>query len=63
MVKKIILFILPLILLIEILIFNFIVELLRQPSDMSVFAGIVFICVTLISNFFLFKFIIKQVKK
>lgn len=63
MVKKVILFTSPLLLLIEIIIFNLIVGLLSQSSDMAVFMGVICICVAFIGNFFLFKFIIEQVKK
>ena len=61
--KKVFLFTLPLILLIEVIIFNSIVGLLRQSSDMSVFVGVIFICVTLAGNFFLFQFIKKLFKQ
>jgi len=63
MVKKVILFTSPLLLLIEIIIFNLIVGLLSKPSDMAVFMGVICICISFVGNFFLFKFIIEQVKK
>lgn len=57
--KKIFLFIAPIILLFEIMLFSWVVDLLRQPSDIAVFAGILLISVTIIINYYL----IKQMKK
>jgi hypothetical protein len=59
MSKKILLFILPILFLIEIMIFGWIAELLRQPSDMAVFIGVVLISAFLIGNYFLIKLIQK----
>jgi hypothetical protein len=63
MTKKIIFFISPIILLVEIMLFSWIAELLRQPSDMAVFAGVILVSVTLVGNFFLIKLIQKQFKQ
>lgn len=52
MVKKVILFTSPLLLLIEIIIFNLIVGLLSKPSDMAVFIGVICICISFVGNFF-----------
>jgi hypothetical protein len=61
--KKIILFISPIILLMEMMLFSWIAELLRQPSDMAVMAGITLVCAALVGNFYLIKLIQKQFKK
>jgi hypothetical protein len=61
--KKIILFISPIILLMEMMLFSWIAELLRQPSDMAVMAGIILVCAALVGNFYLIKLIQKQFKK
>jgi hypothetical protein len=63
MAKKIILFISPIILLVEIMIFSWIAELLRQPSDVAVMAGVILVCAALVGNYFLIKFIQKQFKQ
>lgn len=63
MAKKIILFISPIILLVEIMLFSWIAELLRQPSDVAVMAGVILVCAALIGNFYLIKFINKQFKQ
>lgn len=63
MAKKIILFISPIILLVEIMLFSWIAELLRQPSDVAVLAGIILVCAALVGNYFLIKFIQKQFKQ
>lgn len=60
--KKIIIFISPVILLAEILSFNEIAWLLRQQSDIAVLFGVVSICIYVASNFYLINFIIKQFK-
>jgi hypothetical protein len=60
---KIIIFFSPLIILVEILIFGWIAELLRQPSDVAVLAGILLVSCFLIGNYFLIKLIQKQFKK
>ena len=61
--KKIILFISPIILLMEMMLFSWIAELLRQPSDMAVIAGIILVCAALVGNFYLIKLIQKQFKQ
>jgi len=63
MSKKIILFISPIILLVEIYIFSWIAEMLRQPSDVAVIAGVILVCSDIIGNFFLINFIYKQFKQ
>jgi len=63
MSKKIILFISPIILLVEIYIFSWIAEMLRQPSDVAVIAGVILVCADIIGNFFLINFIYKQFKQ
>lgn len=63
MVKKITLFISPIIILVEIMIFSWIAELLRQPSDVAVLAGVTLVCTALVGNYFLIKFIQKQFKQ
>lgn len=47
----------PLIILVELLGFSYMVELIRQPSDVAVLAAIVLLCLLLAGNFFLIKFI------
>ena len=55
--KQIIFFISPIILLGEIMLFSWIAELLRQPSDMAVLAGVMLFCAALVGNFYLIKFL------
>jgi hypothetical protein len=47
----------------EMMLFSWIAELLRQPSDMAVMAGITLVCAALVGNFYLIKLIQKQFKK
>lgn len=47
----------PLVLFFELALFGWITELLRQPSDVAVFAGILLICFTIAANFYLINFI------
>lgn len=63
MAKKIILFISPIIVLVEIYLFSWIAEMLRQPSDVAVIAGVILVCAALVGNFYLIKFINKQFKQ
>ncbi len=63
MTKKNILFLAPIILLAEIQLFNWIVELIRQPSDSSVLAGFGLLCVDVLLNYYLIKTIQKQFKQ
>lgn len=63
MANKIILFISPIILLVEITLFSWIAELLRQPSDMAVTAGLILVCAALVGNFYLIKLIQNQFKQ
>lgn len=60
--KKIIIFLSPLLLLIEITILNQILSLLSQPSDIALFVGVGLGCIFLFLNYLLFNFIIKQFK-
>lgn len=60
--KKIIIFLSPLLLIIEITILNQILSLLNQPSDIAVFVGVGLGCVFLYLNYQLINFIIKQFK-
>ncbi len=52
----------PFILFLEIYIFSWIAELLRQPSDMAVIAGVILSCIYVAGNYFLVNYIIKQFK-
>lgn len=63
MLNKIILFISPIILLVEIIAISWITELLRQPSDVAVIAGFILAYIFFMSNFYLLKLIIKQFKQ
>jgi uncharacterized membrane protein len=53
----------PLILVIDIYIFNTILELIRLPSDLAVIAALILVCITAFLNYLLIKFIYKQFKK
>lgn len=61
-IKPFLIFIIPIILFLEMCELSFIAYLLREPSDMAVFAGIVSVCVFLGQNYFLIKFFIKTFK-
>lgn len=63
MARRLILFFSPIAILIEILLLNWIVDMVRQPSDVAVAAGIILLCVDIILNFFFFSFIQKQFKQ
>lgn len=63
MAKKIILFISPIIMLVEIMLFSWIAELLRQPSDVAVIIGLLLACAGIVGNFYLIKVINKQFKQ
>ena len=56
------LFLTPIIFLIEILLYNTATCLLRQPSDMAVIVGIFCISLFILFNYYLINFIIKQLK-
>jgi uncharacterized membrane protein len=60
---KVILLTSPIIILIEMLLFSFIVEMIREPSDISLFFGVMLLTFTLVINYFLIKFILKQSKR
>ncbi len=61
--KKLIVFSSPLLLCIEVIILNFILEMMSMPSDVAVFSGIICFCLFGFANFLLLNFIIKQFKK
>ena len=63
MTKKIILFLAPLILLAEVQLFSWIVELVRQPSDLLVMAGFGLLCLGVLLNYYLIKTVQKQFKQ
>lgn len=48
---------------VEIILFSWIAELLRQPSDIAVLMGVMLICFAMVGNFYLFQFIKKQFKQ
>lgn len=52
----------PLVLLLELLGFNSVATLLREPSDMAVIAGVVLLSLLAFGNYFLIKLIIKLTK-
>ena len=62
MKPKYILFASPLILLIEIFGFSWIASLLRQKSDSAVMLGVVALCVLIIFNFYLLKYLFSKIK-
>jgi hypothetical protein len=62
MKRKTLFFLTPLILFIEIYTFSWIVELLRQQSDVAVLAGIALSCGFIMGNFYLIKLITKKTK-
>jgi hypothetical protein len=59
----IIIFASPIIFLMEVIVFNQIVEMLRQPSDIAVTLGLLLTCVGIIGNYYLIKYINKQFKQ
>ncbi len=61
--KKVILFGRPIIVFIDILIVNAALDLIRQPNDTAVFAGVFIIWITILINALLIQFINKQFKK
>ncbi|MFN4085868.1 MAG: hypothetical protein ACK4LB_08000 [Spirosomataceae bacterium] len=63
MSKKIVLFISPLILFLELYTFSWIAQLLRQPSDAAVFGGILLLCAAVVANYFLIQYIQNQFKQ
>jgi len=60
--KKALIFGSPLILFMEIFVFNTITDLARQPSDIAVLLSIVILCLAAFLNYLLIKFIIKLFK-
>ena len=61
--KKVLIFGSPIIILLNILLFNTITSLLTQPHDTAVLFGILLICVSAYCNYLLFTFIKKTFKK
>ncbi len=59
--KKLI-FAIPLLVLINLNIFSYVAEFIRNKSDVSVLAGVTLLCLAIASNYFLLKYIIKHVK-
>jgi hypothetical protein len=59
---KYLLFASPLILFLEIYLFSWITELLRQPNDVAVLIGIALTCGFITGNYFLITYLIKQSK-
>jgi len=59
---KYLLFALPLLIFAELYLFSWIVELLRQQSDVAVLVGIALSCGLVIGNFILINYLIKQFK-
>jgi len=55
--NKIILFLLPIIILVEIYLFTLFAEMIRQKSDISVVMSILLISFIIIFNYYLIKFI------
>jgi len=60
---KFIIFTLPIILSVDIYLFSLFTEMIRQPSDISVILGLVFISLFIAFNYFLFSFIKNKLKK
>ena len=60
--KKYLLFTSPLLLFVELYLFSWIVELLRQQSDVAVFIGLALTCGFIFGNFILINYLIKQFK-
>jgi hypothetical protein len=52
----------PVLIFIELMAFSWIASLMREPSDMAVFAGVLSICGFLSGNYFLIKFIYTLIK-
>lgn len=63
MKPKYFLFLSPLLIFIEAYVFSWITELLRQPSDSAVIAGVVLFSLFIIANYFLFNYITTTIKK
>lgn len=63
MTKKLVLFISPLILLLELQLLSWITALLRQASDQAVAFGMLLLCFGVLGNYYLVKFIVNQSKQ
>lgn len=63
MKPKYLIFISPLVLFVEMYLFSWIAELLRQQSDVAVIVGVVLSCIFIFGNFILINYIIKQFKQ
>ena len=61
--KKLIIFTSPIILFIELILLNSITQLLRAPSDIAVFVGLIILCFAIAGNFYLYQFIKNQFKQ
>lgn len=61
--KKIIIFLTPILVLINLLAFSVITDLLRQKSDIAVIFGVLSTCITIAANYLLINFIKKQFKQ
>jgi hypothetical protein len=53
----------PLAIIIYMMLFSYIMELIREPSDMSILIAVVAISVTIFGTILLTKYIIKTIKK
>lgn len=60
---KYMIFTAPLLLFIEIYTFSWMVELLRQQSDIAVIIGVLLACVFVVGNYFLINYLITIIKK
>lgn len=60
---KYLIFTAPLLLFAEMYLFSWIVELLRQQSDVAVIVGVVLSCTFIFGNFILINYLIKQFNK
>ena len=61
--KKILIFGSPILIVLEIILFNTITELLTQPSDIAVLVGVLLICISAYLNYLLFNYIKTTFKK
>lgn len=62
MKPKHLIYVAPLLIFTEIYLFSWIVELLRQQSDVAVFMGLILACVFVFGNYLLINYLIKQFK-
>ncbi len=52
----------PIIILFELVGLSYVTELAREPSDVAVFMAVCLLCLLLIGNYFLLKFLISKFK-